>query len=132
MSQRPVVVGLFTCEQVIIEENSRNVTTVNCFTQRIVERFPSEVFPFVVFAILTDGLGEMPLILTIYRLDNLEEIYSRSLSLRFANPLQEARCIIRIPDCSFPVHGHYQLTLTTENELLAHRKIRVIGKENPK
>jgi hypothetical protein len=40
MTQRPVAVGLLLCEQVIIEEGTRNVTPVNCFSPRAVERFP--------------------------------------------------------------------------------------------
>lgn len=34
MIQRPVVVGLVLCEQVIIEEGTRNVTLINCFNKR--------------------------------------------------------------------------------------------------
>src|ERR1700730_521828 len=111
MKQRPVAIGLLACEQIIIEERTRNVTPVNCFTRRAVEHFPSEEVPFVVFAVLTDGAGEMPLEVRISRLDTLEEIYVRSVSCNFANPLQEIRCIVRIRGCSFPVSGYYQILL---------------------
>jgi hypothetical protein len=131
MKQRPVVIGLLACEQVIIEEKTRNVTPVNCFTHRAAEQFPSQAFAFVVFAILTDGVGEIPLEVTNYRLDTLEEIYQRTLSLQFTNPLQEVRCIFRIRDCSFPVPGHYQISLLADSEIVAQRKIRITEKENP-
>lgn len=58
MKHMPIAVGLFLCEQVIVEERTRNVTPVNCFTQRAVKAFPGS-FSFVLFAVLTDGLGEI-------------------------------------------------------------------------
>jgi hypothetical protein len=78
MRQLPVAIGLLVCDQVIIQENTRNATPVNCFTSRKVERVPAEPFPFSVFAVLTDGSGDIPLEVTINRLDNLDEIYRRS------------------------------------------------------
>jgi hypothetical protein len=92
MSQRPVAIGLLVCEQVIVEETTRNVTAVNCFTRRIVRQFPSEPVAFVVFAVLNDGVGAIRLDLGIHRLDKDDEIHTRSVSVQFANPLQEVRC----------------------------------------
>jgi len=131
MKQKPVAIGLLACEQVIVEERTRNVTPVNCFTYRTVDHFPSETFPFVVFAILTDGVGEMPLEVRISRLDTMEDIYQRSVSLKFTNPLQEVRCIVRIRGCSFPFSGHYDIILMADNEMIAQRKIVITKKENP-
>jgi hypothetical protein len=125
MAQIPAAVGLFVCEQVIIEESTRNVTPVNCFTHRKVREFPSEPLSFVVFAVLNDGNGDIQLNLTIGRLDSLDNVLERSASLRLLNPLQEARCIFRINDCSFPVAGAYEVTLRANNEIIALRRIRV-------
>ncbi len=129
MKQRPVAVGLLLCEQVIIEEQTRNVTPVNCFTRRTARQLPSEIIPFVVFAILTDGVGDVRLEVTIQRLDTLDEIYRRSMTFRFPGPLQEARCRLRIGDCSFPVAGYYQVTLMAEGELVAQRRMQIVPKE---
>ena len=130
MAQRPVASGLLLCEQAIIEERTRNVSLVNCFNRRTVERFPSERFPFVVFALLTDGLGEIPLEVVIQRLDTLDEIYFRTVSFRFASPLQEVQFLLRVRDCSFPVSGAYQVALLVESEPLAQRRIQILHKEN--
>lgn len=128
---KPVSVGLFACEKVIIEEKTGNITLVNCFSLQRVEQFPSEPFPFVLFAILTNGAGQMPLKVSIQRLDTLDEIYQRSVSLRIAHPLQEVRCLFRIRNCSFPVSGHYSALLFADNELVAQRKFHILQKENP-
>jgi hypothetical protein len=126
MRQVPVAVGLLLCEQVIIEEKTRNVTIVNSFTHRALPEFPSDPAPFIVFAILTDGLGEVSLEIVVEELDTLEETYRRSVSFRFANPLQEVRCVFRMVDCSFPSPGQYQIRLMADGEQLAQRKFNIV------
>ena len=127
--QRPVPIGLLLCEQVIFEEGTRNVTPVNCFSSRTVPRVPSDPSPFVVFALLTDGTGEMTLEIVIERLDTLDVIYRRSYRTRFPGPLHEIRCLVRIADCSWPITGQYQVLLLAENEVVAQRKLRIISRE---
>jgi hypothetical protein len=130
MTQKPVANGMLTCEQIITEEKTRNITPVNCFSERMVTLVPSEPVPFVVFAILTDGSGEMALEVRIQRLDTYDEIYRIRSQYRFLNPLHEVRCIVRVRDCSFPVAGHYQITLLCENEMIAQRRMRIVQMEN--
>ena len=129
MIQKPVTIGMLTCEQIIVEENTRNVTAVNCFSKRAVRNLPSEGLSFVVFALLADGLGDMELSVVIERLDNDDEVYRIGSHFHFADPLHEVRCVIRIRDCSFPVAGLYQAVLLCDNEMIAHRKIRIVQKE---
>ena len=50
-----MAVGLVTCEQVIVEDRTKNITLVNCFGKRLVQTIPSEPHSFAVFALLTDG-----------------------------------------------------------------------------
>ena len=132
MPKQPVAIGLLACEHAVIEEKTRNVTPVNCFWQRTVTKFPSEPFPFVVYAVLTDGFGEVELEISIQRLDKFEDIYQRRLMCKFADPLHEIRCLFRIRDCTFPVAGYYQIQLLSQNELIAQKKIRIIQKETSK
>jgi hypothetical protein len=130
MIQKPVAIGLFLCDQVVIAEATRHVTPVNCFTMRRVEGLPSDPSPFVVFAILTDGLGETQLEVAIQRLDNLEEVYRRGAPFHFADPLQEVRCLFRVRDCSFPIPGYYEARLFADNESIAQRKFRILLSED--
>src|SRR5437773_10702408 len=83
MHQCPGVLGLSLCEQVIVEEKTRNVTLVNCFTHRTVEQFPSEPISFVAFAVLCDGSGEITLEVVLQRLDTLEVVKRVSLVTHF-------------------------------------------------
>jgi hypothetical protein len=131
MKQRPVAIGLLLCEQVIVEETTRNLTPVNCFTQRIGEQVPTDPFSFVLFANLTDGSGDIVLDIVIERLDTFGEIYRRSLTHRFRDPLREVSFVFRIRNCTFPVFGHYQVSLWADGEPVAQRKLRIVQRSNP-
>jgi hypothetical protein len=76
MIQRPNAVGLFLCQQAVVEERTRNSSLVNRFRQLSCASFPSPPRDFVVCALLTDGLGDMLLSLNLSRLDTFEEIYN--------------------------------------------------------
>ena len=129
MSQRPAAIGLLVCEQVIVEENTQNLTPVNAFRRRVVQKYPSEPIGFVVLAILNDGAGEIRLDLVISRLDIDEDFYRQSMVVRFGHQLQEGRCLFRFRDCSFPVPGTYEVALFADKELIAQRKIQITQKE---
>jgi hypothetical protein len=129
MTQRPVAIGLLLCEQIIIEDGTHNVTPVNCFTHRTAAAFPCTLLPFVVLAILTDGVGEIPLEVLIQRLDTFDEVYRTARSFQFTDPLQEMRCTVRIRTCSFPLPGPYLVSLLADNEMIAQRKLVLSHKE---
>ena len=133
MHQRPVVLGLSLCENVIIDERTRNVTLVNCFTHRTADRFPTEPVDFTAFAFLSDGVGSVAMELMIERLDTLDEVRRHdSFAIEFRNPLQSVRCSIRVRRVEFPVAGHCQVILLAGGEAIAMRKLILTSKKiNP-
>jgi hypothetical protein len=129
MIQRPNAVGLMLCQQVIIEEKTRNRTLVNNFSRLEVKNFPASVPPFSVVSTLTDGMGEMTLTLVVARLDTLEEVYTQAVRTRFDNPLQELRLQFRVTHCSFPVPGRYQFALLADGEDVTACVLTIIARE---
>jgi hypothetical protein len=129
MAQRPRAVDLYACQGIIYEAGTNNVSLLNCFSRRFVDKFPAEPFPFDLFATFTDGQGEMLLELIIERPDTLEEIYRRQRTLRLAHPLAESRCHIRVRSCSFPVPGSYQITLLADGEPVANCRLYVLQRQ---
>jgi hypothetical protein len=121
--------GLIVCEQIIIEERTRNVTLVNCFSRLLVDRFPAQPRPFVVYAGLIDGFGELTLDLVLHRHDTYEEVLRRGQRLRFSDRLQEIRFVFRITQFAFPAAGQYQVSLLAEGELIAQNRIQIMLRE---
>jgi hypothetical protein len=83
MLQRPNVVGLKSCQQVIVEEHTHNVTLVNCFRNMSFAQFPAQADEFLVSFVLTDGKGRGTLTVRITSLVDLEAIWSRSWDATF-------------------------------------------------
>jgi hypothetical protein len=105
------------------------LTVVNSFGHRTVATFPSEPLSFLVFALLTDGLGEARVDVTISRIDTEEMIYQRSLNYRFRYPLETLRFSLRVRDCSFPVPGRYQAAVLADGEMIAERVLVIHQRE---
>lgn len=128
-NQIPIAVGLAICEQIIVEENTRNVTLVNCFVERSFEQFPSGPAPFVAFAYLTNGLGEITLEVVVERLDTLDVVHRYSRTAPFTNPLHTIRYAAFVRRCFFPIPGHYEISLRANGETIAQQRIAIKAKE---
>ena|SRR6266404_3291257 len=119
----PIAVGLIICEKVIVEEFTKNVSLLNTFTKLNVA---THTLPrFVVYAVLTDGLGTCRVQLSIVELETAEEIYSRQMAATFLDRLAELRVLFSTNQCSFPKSGKYQLILLVDDELVAQRTLVV-------
>lgn len=129
MIQRPSAVGLILCEQVIIEEKSRNVTVVNSMSRLVCRAFPSLPQRLVVGALLRDGLGQGRMTLIVSRSDTPEDFYERSWSVNFLDPLRDIRLIVRLHDPTFPVPGRHQFSLLADGESIAQSVLLAITQE---
>jgi hypothetical protein len=128
VAQRPVAIGLLLCEQIIVEEGTHNVTPVNCFRKWFVDSIPSEPVSLKVFALLTNGSGNVRVLVRVEALETGEVIYEQPLVGDFRDPLQEARCIWPFHGLSFRAAGCYDVVLLAEREVIAQRKLQIILK----
>jgi hypothetical protein len=125
MVQPPTASGLILCEQVIIEEKTRNVSLVNTMGRLHCSTFPSPPQRLVIYAALTNGMGEGTMSLVVSRLDMLEEVDQRRWQMRFTSPLRIVRLMLRPPALSFPAPGQYQYTSFADGEWVAQTILEV-------
>jgi hypothetical protein len=130
MVPRPVALGLTLCESVIIEEGTKNVSLINCFTGLKVAGFPSTPRPFCVLAALMDGKGDGTIDVMLTRLDSDDVVYELRRRAHFPDRLTEVRVLFRINECSFPAPGWYDVTLLVDGEWVAQRRVRVYSEED--
>ena len=119
MIKRPNAAGLILCRDTSVEEGTRNVTLFKAFNRLTPGAFPTPPLRFTVCTVLTDGLGDMRLTLTVDRPDTLETIYFYSWHESFTDPLRDTRFLIRVPSCRFPIPGRYLISLAADNEWVA-------------
>ena len=124
MSRRPVAIGLLTCEQIIVEEGTKNVTPVNCFSRRTADAFPWAAPPFHVLEVLLE--------VVIEDTDTLEEVYRRGSTFRLTTPLQQLRMSMRMNSIMFPGPQAYRVLLLADGEIIAQRKLVIDVKEKSK
>ncbi len=126
MFELPVVRGVFLCENVIVEERSRNVSLINCFTRKLVDEFPSSPQRLVVYATFAKGLGTIPIELEVLDLDDGEVVYSRSVDITFTDPVQEMRFVYRVHDLILSQSGSHEVTLTSCSEPLGRTRFTAV------
>lgn len=129
MIPTPIAFGLTVCEKVIVEEGTRRLTLVNCFTKLVVERFPSPPQSFLVFAALTDGQGDATIQIAIEHADTMEEVYRQDRQAHFEDRLLETQFLFAVTNCVFAAPGRYYVVLRVDGGWAAHRRLRVVSPE---
>jgi hypothetical protein len=120
---------LVLCELAIVDEKTRNITPVSCFSRRVVEGPITLMPPFYVVAAFVNGHGATPAKLVIERLDTLEITYERDFTLNFADSLQELSGIFRLRPPVIPVFGYYQAVLSVGGDVIAQKRFSILAKE---
>jgi hypothetical protein len=126
---QPVAVALVLCEFVVVDEKSRNITAVSCFSRRVFDGGLEFLPPFYVVATFVNGHGNVSAKLVIERLDTLEITWERAITLRFPDSLREQSAIFRVRSVAIPVHGFYDALLIVENEVIAQKRFSIFPKE---
>jgi len=121
----PTPLALMLCEQVIVDQQSRNPSPINIFTGLAVDQFPSDPQRFSVFAALTDSQGEGRLELRAIRLDTGDQFYTQQYPIHFPDRPTVDNVNIRIRTLRFPVPGVYEFLLLVDGNLIAYRRLRV-------
>ena len=125
MAKLPVVRGVFLCDQVIVEERTRNISLIGCFTRRVVSEFPTPPQRFVVYAVFANGSGTIPVEVKVLDLEDASVIYEQELLVTFADPLLELRFSFRIGSLIFPRPGSYEVAIESGGEPIAATRVQV-------
>jgi hypothetical protein len=125
----PVAIGLLLCDQAIYEEGTRNATLVNTFSTITVDGFPSLPISFTIFAMLTDGVGDVTISLTITHLESDEIVFQRAEQARFRDPFVEVRLRCRVQNFVVPAAGTYVVMILADGQWVAQRRLEVLEGE---
>jgi hypothetical protein len=129
MIQRPSAVPLVLCKDVLIEHNTKSPSLLRCFTKLVERTFPTSARSFWIYAVLTDGIGTVPLSLRITRLDTMEEVYDWNWQTSLPDPLRIIKLPIHIGSCSFPAPTRYEVVLRAVEEPIATAVMTLVLQE---
>ena len=125
MIPRPSLIGLWICEQVIIDSRTNNPSLISIYTGRQYPAFPSDPVPFSVFCSLTGTAGSGTMRLDVEQLASGRCIYSRSGPIHFPHRFAVVNISHRIQDVRFPAAGTYMFELFIDDDSVARRRLRV-------
>lgn len=125
MPQRPSAISLMLCDQVIFEHGTQKPYLLGVFTGVAADSFPTTPQRFDIFAALTDGQGNVTMVVSVVRLDNNEEIYSQRIRVTFQDPLHVVNLRFRVRRLVFEVAGTYLFALMVDGHEIAARRVRV-------
>src|SRR5262245_98945 len=115
----PTAYALTLCEKIVVEEDTRRLTLVNCLTMLAVDRFPSLPQDFYALAALTGGAGDATIQLNFYHPETLEVVHSFQRRIQFQDRLTEVQVRFHVRDCIFPVPGRYHVALLVDGDPVA-------------
>jgi hypothetical protein len=125
MVPQPIALGLTLCQQVVVEEGTKNVSLINAFTVWNIAGLSSAPRPFCAVATLIDGEGDGTIELAITREETEALVFTIQRPIHFPDRLTEVRALCRINGCSFPAVGLYSATLLVDGEWVTQRRFRV-------
>lgn len=121
----PSVIGLWICEQVIIDSKTNNPSLISVYTGRAYASFPTEAIPFSIFCSLTDASGSAILRLAVEHLESGSEVFAHDYSVEFPSRLAVVNLHVRLKTLRFPMPGTYAFDLFSQGKSLAQRRLRV-------
>ena len=125
MAQRPSAISLMLCDQAVFEEGTQKPYLLGVFTGIAVDGFPTPPQRFDVFAVLTDGMGDVAMTLSVVHLEDNREIYAQQLRVQFLDPLRVVNLRFRVRQLVFDAPGTFLFAFLADDEEIAARRVRV-------
>jgi hypothetical protein len=125
MSEKPELLQLLTCEKLIFEQGSGNVSLINCFHTRTVEAISADASPFVIYGTLTGGYGVFTIQMRIAHVETGDDVHQQSLPMLFTDRLRLSNLLCRVNKLRFPSEGRYEVTAHIDGGLLALTTLNV-------
>ena len=115
----PIARSLYLCDYHVGYPNGK-VDLYGTFKAIRPASYPYMKGPFVCFAQLTNGLGEMTIHFDIRRSSDMSLVdWSGPRTLRFPNRDVLVQVVYTFPGCTFPEHGLYLVELHCDNTWVA-------------
>jgi hypothetical protein len=133
MAVTPLARGLHLCGRVVVAPKSLDLTFESCFRAVRADRLPARMKPFSIFAHLVNGLGRVPFLVVITRLENAVPVYYYAGELVFRDRLRDIRFKLDVGQCLVSFAGLYEVSLWVNDDLVAQTEFAVIPpeQENP-
>jgi hypothetical protein len=126
-----MALNMSLCDYLIVEEKTRKVSLIGCFSALPAVAFPTGPRRFFVYADLTDGRGHGTAELVIAHSASETEVYRQARPIRFPDALWVVQCGWKVDDCSFPYDGRYVVAILVDGEWVTQRTLDLVSTGGP-
>jgi len=118
--------ALVICDLIIDDINTRKKSLVGIFSVIRAKSFPVQHPAMTVFASLTNGNGEVPVVLRCVRIADEHEVLSVAGAVRFPDPNQVIDLVFNLNGVPFEQPGLYSFELLSDGNILLEKRFSVI------
>jgi hypothetical protein len=129
MLNLPLVTSMVFCEQAIVEEQTRKVSLIHCFTVRYFNKFPTPPHGMMVLVQFADGMGQGHLELVLTDLKKDRALARRTARLLLTSSLQPGRFLCRFDELVLPRSGRFEFLLTIDGQMVAQHTFHAVKAE---
>lgn len=109
MAQAPIALALLVCDTISLDPTSKKTSLLGCFSGIASAVFPAVMPRLLVYLELTDGHGDVSLVLKLVRVtaDSLEAeiVFQAETTLLFSDPRAVMQLDLSPSACRFPPAG---------------------------
>lgn len=125
-NENPVPVAFVICEQVIIDQETKNKTLVGTFNSIFAQSFPCAHPRMDLFVALTNGQGQATVRITCKNEETGALILDGSLAGEFPNPLDVVEFVLKIRGMPFPNSGSYLFEVMVNGFPITERRLSLV------
>ncbi len=123
--EQPTVLALLIADAAYADSFSGKLTILGCFSELNVPEIPAIVPGFVVYAVLTNGLGIGELTVRIVDVDEEHELQVLSHEIELKDPRQTFQWLAQFDNQEFSKAGEYRIQFLADGEMLLERRLLV-------
>jgi hypothetical protein len=123
--EKPMMVAMVICDQIITEEGTRKKSIIGCFNNINSPSFPCVHPTFFVFVALTNGKGNFKVKLKCINESDDSTIFEVGASLNISDPMQTVEMGFKLVNLTFPNPGNHAIQFWCDEELLMPKRFNV-------
>ncbi|MBI4581783.1 MAG: hypothetical protein HY718_18955 [Planctomycetes bacterium] len=124
----PVVLAMVICDAIHQDPATKKCTLLGTFSTITARSFPVVHPGLAIHVALTDGHGKTRLRLSLVSLEEEPQtLFTQEGTIQFADPRVVAEINFGIRNLTLPHPGEYRVQIHANDELLAERRLQVLG-----
>lgn len=117
------------CQSTIVESETNNLSIIRIFNRFTFNSFPSQTWPFTVFAQLVGGVGRYVMVIEVHSLHDGEVIARGEGAIEFTDRVGSQNITIPVPPLILQQAGAYDVVLLADGSEIDRQQFTAVSEE---